>query len=131
MASPEELNPSLPDTLPEDFGEWDSEGSAAATAVAPGEWESAQPLSEAPKAFGRSANGDEMPAVTEQREVVSNGKSDATPTAKTLSSREEWEAWIESHSFSEAPKPFGKTAQRDEAPASPADKPRGSSTSAP
>jgi periplasmic protein TonB len=130
MASPEELIPSLPDTLPEDFGEWDSEGSATATAVAPGEWESAQPLNEAPEAFSQSADND-APAVAEQREAVSNGKSEAVPTAKTLSSREEWEAWIESHSFSEAPKPFGKTAQRDEAPASPVDKQRGSSTSAP
>jgi len=131
MASPEELIPSLPDTLPEDFGEWDNEGSAAATAVASGEWETADALSDAPKAFGQFANGDVPAAVAEQQEVVGNEKSEATPTAKTLSSREEWEAWIESHSFSEAPKPFGKTAQRDEMPASPADKPRGSSTSAP
>ena len=133
MASPEELIPSLPDTLPEDFGEWDSEGAATATAVDSGEWETAQALSEAPKAFGQSADGDAATAFAEQREDVSTGKSEAAPTAKTLSSREEWEAWIESHSFSEAPKPFGKTAQRDEAPASSVDKPRGSgsSTSAP
>lgn len=127
MASPEELIPSLPDTLPEDFGEWDSEGSATATAVASGEWETAQPLSEVPHA----ADGDAAKAVARQQEAASNGKSEAVPTAKTLSSREEWEAWIESHSFSEAPKPFGKTAQRDETPASPVDKPRGSSTSVP
>src|ERR1700722_910211 len=133
MASPEELIPSLPDTLPEDFGEWDSEGAATATAVASGEWETAHPLSEAPKAFGQSGDGDAATAVANQREDVSNEKSEAAPTAKTLSSREEWEAWIESHSFSEAPKPFGKTAQRDEMPASPVDKPRGSgsATSAP
>jgi periplasmic protein TonB len=131
MASPEELIPSLPDTLPEDFGEWDSEGAATATAVDSGEWETAHPLSEAPKAFGQSANGDAAAAVAKQQEDVSHGKSEAAPTAKTLSSREEWEAWIESHSFSEAPKPFGKTAQRDEMPASPVDKPRGSSASAP
>jgi protein TonB len=131
MASPEELIPSLPDTLPEDFGEWDSEGAATATAVDSGEWETAHPFSEAPKAFGQSADGDAAAAVAKQQEVVSNGKSEAAPTAKTLSSREEWEAWIESHSFSEAPKPFGKTAQRDEAPATPADKPRGSGPSAP
>jgi hypothetical protein len=49
MASPEELIPSLPDTLPEDFGEWDSEGSAAATAVASDEWETAHTVSEAPE----------------------------------------------------------------------------------
>src|ERR1700722_243272 len=148
MASPEEVIPSLPDTLPEDFGEWESEGAATATAVDSGEWETAHAVSEAPKAFGQSADGDEMPAslvdslhnsgsrssepfAGTQQQDVSNGKSEATPTGKTLSSREEWEAWIESHSFSEAPKPFGKTAQRDEAPATPVDKPRGSSTSAP
>ena len=132
MASPEELIPSLPDTLPEDFGEWDSEGSSAATAVATGEWETAQPFSEAPKAFSQSADSaaaaaaDGDAAVARQREDVSNGNSEAAPTAKALSSREEWEAWIESHSFSEAPKPFGQTSRRDEAPASPVDKPRGS-----
>jgi TonB family protein len=131
MASPEELIPSLPDTLPEDFGEWDSEGSAAATGVASGEWETAQPFSEAPKDFGQSAIGDAPAAVAEQQEVVNDGKSEAVPTAKTLSSREEWEAWIESHSFSEAPKPFGKTDRRDETKTSAADKPRGSGSSSP
>ncbi len=133
MASPEELIPSLPDTLPEDFGEWDGEGAATATAVDSGEWEAARAFSEAPNAFGQSADGDAAAAVAKQQEDLSNGKSEAVPTAKTLSSREEWEAWIESHSFSEAPKPFGKTDRRDETPASSVDKPRGSSsaTSAP
>ena len=131
MASPEELIPSLPDTLPEDFGEWDSEGAATATAVDSGEWETAHPLSEAPGVFGQSTDSDAPAVVAEQQEVVSNGKGETVPTAKTLSSREEWEAWIESHSFNESPKPFGKTSQRDESPASPVDKPRSSSTSAP
>jgi protein TonB len=130
MASPEELIPSLPDTLPEDFGEWDGEGAATATAVDSGKWETAQALSEAPKSFGQSSDSDAA-AVARHQEDVSNGKSEAAPTAKTLSSREEWEAWIESHSFNESPKPFGKTSQRDESPASPVDKPRSSSTSAP
>src|ERR1700691_921932 len=146
MASPEELIPSLPDTLPEDFGEWDSEGAATAAAVESGEWETAHTLSEAPKAFGQSADSDEMPAslvdslrnsgspssgpfTGKQEQDLSNGKSEAAPTAKTLSSREEWEAWIESHSFNEAPKPVGKTAQRDDAPASAVEKPRGSGSS--
>jgi TonB family protein len=131
MASPEELIPSLPDTLPEDFGEWDSEGAATATAVDSGESETAHALSEAPKAFGQSADGDAATAFAKQQEDVSNGKGEAVPTAKTLSSREEWEAWIESHSFAETPKPFGKSDRRDEAPASPVDKQRGSSSSAP
>jgi protein TonB len=130
MASPEELIPSLPDTLPEDFGEWDGESAATATAVDSGKWETAQALSEAPKSFGQSSDSDAA-AVARHQEDVSNGKSEAAPTAKTLSSREEWEAWIESHSFNESPKPFGKTSQRDESPASPVDKPRSSSTSAP
>jgi len=129
MASPEELIPSLPDTLPEDFGEWDSEGTATATAVDPGEWETAHPLSEAPTVFGQSADSGAATAVAEQEADVSNGKSEAVPTAKTLSSREEWEAWIESHSFSETPKPFGKTDRRDATLASPVDKPRGSGSS--
>jgi TonB family protein len=146
MASPEELIPSLPDTLPEDFGEWDGDGSAAATAVVSGEWETAHTLSEAPQTFGQSAGSDEMPAslvdslrnsgspssepfAGKREQDLSKGESEEVPTAKTLSSREEWEAWIESHSFNENPKPFGKTAQRDETPASSVDKPRGSSSS--
>jgi hypothetical protein len=103
MASPEELIPSLPDTLPEDFGEWDGESAATATAVDSGKWETAQALSEAPKSFGQSSDSDAA-AVARHQEDVSNGKSEAAPTAKTLSSREEWEAWIESHSFNESPK---------------------------
>ena len=33
MASPEEIAPLLPETLPEDFGDWDSEASPAPSAV--------------------------------------------------------------------------------------------------
>ena len=39
MASPEELTPLLPETLPEDFGEWDGEASAEPSPIKPGEWE--------------------------------------------------------------------------------------------
>ena len=39
MASPEELTPLLPETLPDDFGEWDDEASPEPSPIKPGEWE--------------------------------------------------------------------------------------------
>ena len=137
MASPEELTPLLPDTLPEDFGDWDSEASheaspASSLPVNSDEWEAwaaAHPFSESPKASGQSVDRDRTkasladrprvsgsassaPESVKQEIVFSYGDSEASPKPKPVSSREEWEAWIESHSFSETPKPFGQSAER-------------------
>ena len=52
MASPEEIAPLLPETLPEDFSEWDGEGSPAARPVNSSEWEAweaAHPFNESAK----------------------------------------------------------------------------------
>jgi len=48
--------------------------------------------------------------------------SEASPAAKPVHSREEWEARLAAHSFSEAPKPRGKRVDRDAIPASLVDK---------
>jgi len=132
MASPEELTPLLPETLPEDFGDWDSEASPAPSlSVNSDEWEAwaaAHPFSDTPKPLGQSLDRDAKaspadrprvagsappaPEVVKQEVVFSYGNSEASPKAKPVNSREEWEAWIESHSFSETPKPFGQSAER-------------------
>ena len=52
MASPEEIAPLLPETLPEDFGDWDSEASPAPSPGHSGEWEAweaAHSFGETPK----------------------------------------------------------------------------------
>ena len=50
MASPEEIAPWLPETLPEDFSEWDSEGSPTAMPVnSREEWEAWQTLIPSPR----------------------------------------------------------------------------------
>ncbi len=132
MASPEELAPLLPETLPENFSEWDGESSPEATPVPSGEWEAweaAHSFRETPKPLGRSVSRDETkassgdrprvsgsassaPVVVEQQVDFSFRNSEASPSTKPVNSREEWEAWIEAHSFGETPKPFGQSTER-------------------
>jgi protein TonB len=133
MASPEELTPLLPETLPDDFGDWDSEASSASSLpVNSDEWEAwaaAHPFTENPKPDGKSPDHDQTrassvdtprvsgsassaPEPAKQEVVFSYGESETSPKSKPVSSREEWEAWIESRSFSETPKPFGQSAER-------------------
>ena len=54
MASSEELTPSLPDTLPEDFSEWDGQASAAATLGKSNDRESTAVPGESAKSNGQS-----------------------------------------------------------------------------
>src|ERR1035441_5497338 len=130
MASPEELTPLLPETLPDDFGDWDSEASPASLPVNAGEWEAwaaTHPFSETPKPPGQSVDRDRTnasladrpsdssssaPVDFKQPTDFSDGDREASPTAKPANSRDEWEAWIEAHSFSETPKPFGQSTER-------------------
>ena len=133
MASPEELTPLLPETLPEDFGDWDSEASPASSLpVNSDEWEAwaaAHPFNETPKPLGKplfrdagkasladrprvSSSSSSAPADIKQPIDFSDGDREASPASKPVSSRDEWEAWIEAHSFSETPKPFGQSAER-------------------
>src|ERR1035441_4597163 len=159
MASPEELTPLLPETLPDDFGDWDSEASPASSLpVNSDEWEAwaaAHPFIETPNPLAKpldrdhteessvdkprdSGSASSAPESAKQEAVFSYGESEASPKAKPVNSREEWEAWIESHSFSETPKPFAQSAERKtisspvrEAGLPPvADKPRASASAA-
>jgi len=150
MASPKEIAPTLPEILPEDFSEWDSEGSPTAMPVPTGEWEAAHSFSETPKPFGQSVDRDatmatlvdmppasgstsSAPIFVEQQEDFSHEVSAASPSANPVNSRDEWEAWIDAHSFSETLKPFGQSVDRNANMASLTEIPHasGSSSSAP
>lgn len=70
MASPEEVSPPTPDTLPEDFGEWDNGSDPNASPNGSSEWDSVNSPKGAPKARGKSeyidavlASYDEAPRV--------------------------------------------------------------------
>jgi len=108
MASPEKIAPSLPETLPEDFNEWDREGSPAAEPVHSVEceaWEAAH--------------------------TSSAGDSETFPPAKPANSREGWEAWLNAQSFGKSPKPLLPSAEREAFLSAMLDKPRDSWASFP
>jgi protein TonB len=146
MASPKEIAPTLPETLPEDFSEWDNEGSPAAMPVHSLEWEVEHPFSETAIPLGQpidrdsaaaslvdkppsSGTASSAPVSIKQQDDNTHGVSGASPSAKPLNSRDEWEAWIEAHSFTETPKPFGQSVDRGSSTASLVDMPRASGSS--
>ncbi len=154
MASPEKLAPSLPETLPADFSEWDSEGSPAAKPVNSREeweaWQDSHSFSQTSKRLGQSVDRDatlaslvdrprvsgstsSAPVFVKQQQDFSDGDSEASPTAKPVNSREEWGAWIAAHSSGKTPKPLGQSAERKAILLPGVDKPRvsGSASSAP
>ena len=154
MASPEKIAPWLPETLPADFSEWDSEGSPTAKPVNPREeweaWLDSHSFTETPKGLGQSVDRDatltsladrprvsgstsSAPVFVKQQQDFSDGDSGASPTAKPVNSGDEWGAWIAAHSFSKTPKPLGQSAERKATLLPVADKPRisGSASSAP
>ncbi len=151
MASPEEIVPSLPDTLPEDFGEWDGEGSPAPTPVHSSEWEAweaAHPVGDSLKPAAQSSerksilsSAVEKPrdarrtspesVFVKQQQDLNPGNGGASPAAKSASSHE-WEAWEASQSFAKTAKPNGHATERRAIPSPVSDKPRatGSASSA-
>ncbi|MGB6744616.1 MAG: hypothetical protein WBE38_13300, partial [Terracidiphilus sp.] len=88
MASPEKIAPSLPDTLPDDFGGWDSEDSP--TDLPDYSWES-QALATATPVY--------------------SWESQAPATVEPVKSNE-WEAWEAAHSSGKTPKSSGQSAER-------------------
>ena len=137
MASPKEITPLLPETLPEDFSEWDSEGSPTAKPDSPLEWkarEAAHSFSEASKAPGQSVDrratltsladkprvmGSASPVLdfAKPQKDFSDRDGAASPTAKPANPREWWtspewwESWQASHSIAETPEPVGQSAE--------------------
>jgi periplasmic protein TonB len=105
MASSEELTPSLPDTLPEDFSEWDGQASAAASLGKSSDRESAsahspQTSRDAKNEFGQSAERKSVlsrvldltennwPAVSEPRFAKpEKSTSESAPESSNNSSR--------------------------------------------
>ena len=131
MASPEEIAQLLPETLPEDFSEWDSGGSPTAKPVQSSEWEAweaAHPAKETAKAAGQSTERKTIlssaverphdtrrissaPVFINQQKNFSDGAREALPKAKPVNSHE-WEAWEATHSFGKTPKPLGQSPER-------------------
>jgi hypothetical protein len=145
MASPEELTPLLPDTLPEDFSEWDGEASPEPLPIKPGEWEAW----EASHSFGEpkephgqstdrnstaassaakpnvSASAPTAPVIVAQQKHFIDWDGEASPTPKPVN-LSEWEAWEAAHSFGKTVKPSKPSVDR-EATLSPAvERPRAS-----
>ncbi len=145
MASPEELTPLLPETLPEDFGEWDNEASQEPSPIKPGEWEAweaahsfgepktprgqsadhgapAAPPVEKPRGSGSAPSA---PVIVAQQKHFVEWEAETPPTPKPVN-LSEWEAWEASQGFGDSPKP--KQSADREACLSPAvERPRVSS----
>jgi len=152
MASPKELAPLLPETLPEDFNDWDSKASAAPLPVHSGEreaWEAADAFSEAAKPLWQSADREALLATlvdgprdsgsasstsvfVKQQEDFIDWDSEATPAPWPVD-RTEWEEWEAAHSFGKTAKSPGQSADREAFLSPVVDRPRdlGSAASAP
>jgi TonB family protein len=152
MASPKELAPLLPETLPEDFNDWDSKASAAPLPVHSGEreaWEAADAFSEAAKPLWQSADREALLAslvdgprdsgsasstsvFVKQQEDFIDWDSEATPAPWPVD-RTEWEEWEAAHSFGKTAKSPGQSADREAFLSPVVDRPRdlGSAASAP
>jgi hypothetical protein len=84
MASSEEVVPLLPDTLPENFSEWDSEASPAPGPAGSDEWESVSNQSKPPRpiAHGEPENLDEILSSVADRSRVRRPDSHAPVIAR-------------------------------------------------
>jgi hypothetical protein len=145
-ASPEELTPLLPETLPEDFGEWDKEASPEPSPIKTGEWEpweAAHSFGGTKSPRGQSADRGPIAAPPEERPhgsgstpsapvfvaqqkhfVEWDGETSPTPKPVDLS---EWEAWEAAHSFGKSPNPAKQSADRETSPSPVVERPRVSS----
>ena len=148
MASPEELTPLLPETLPDDFGEWDSEASPEPSPIKPGEWEAweaahsvgepkspagqsadhgstASPPVEKPRGSGAAPSAPVF--VAQQKHFVEwDGETSPSPTPKPVN-LSEWEAWEAAHSFGKSPNPAKQSADREASLSPVVERPRVSS----
>jgi protein TonB len=150
MASPKELAPLLPETLPEDFNDWDSKASAAPLPVHSGEreaWEAADAFSEAAKPLWQSADREALLAslvdgprdsgsassasvFVKQQEDLIDWDSEATPAPWPVD-RTEWEEWEAAHAFGKTQKSPEQSADREAFLSPVVEKPRDSGSAAP
>jgi hypothetical protein len=132
MASPEELTPLLPETLPDDFGEWDGEASPEASPVKAGEWEAweaahsfGEPKSPQGQPADRGSNAappaekphgsdsaPSAPVVVAQQKHFVEWEAETPPTPKPVD-LSEWEAWEAAHGFGKGPIPEKQSAVRE------------------
>lgn len=147
MASPDKIVPMLPDTLPEDFTDWD--GEAPPGSGKSGEWKAsndAHSFGETAKPAGQSAGYNAILESLLERPRASVSSSPApifvnqkksfdwnseNPPTSAPVSRSEWEAWEAGHSIGKPLKPLGKSADRTAKLPSVADRPRVSGTTSP
>jgi hypothetical protein len=95
MASSEEIAPFLPETLPEDFSDWDSEASPAPSPVLSGgqeEWESVHSFGETPRPFGLSKDPDAFLESLLERPHVSGSASSAPVFIKQQKDSFDWDS---------------------------------------
>ena len=145
MASPKELAPLPPETLPEDFGDWDSEASPAPLPVNSAEreaWEVAHSNGEIPEPLWQSADREAVLASLVNRARVSGSVSSAPVFVKQQTdfidwdseasaapwpvNRTAWEAWDAAPSFGKTAKPLEQSADREASPSPVEDGPRDS-----
>jgi TonB family protein len=148
MASPEELTPLLPETLPEDFGEWDGEASPEASPSKPSEWDAweathsfgetknshgqsadrgptAAPPAEKPRASGSAPSA---PVVVAQQKHFVEWDAEAPPPTPKPVNLSEWEAWEAAHSFGKSPTPPKHSAEHETSLSPAVERPRVSSS---
>jgi protein TonB len=132
MASPKELAPLLPDTLPEDFNDWDGKASAAPSPARSGEreaWEAVDPFSEPAKPLWQSPDREALLAslvdgsresgsaastsvFVKQQEDFNDWDNEAAPAPWPVD-RTEWDEWEAAHSFSKGQKAPRQSADRE------------------
>ncbi len=131
MASPEKIAPLLPETLPENFSDWDGEASPAPSPANSGGWESWEAthlLGKSPKPSGQSADRDAIlesllgkprvsglpssaPATTKRQMNLIDWDNKESPAATSVN-RGERETRGAGHSLSKSTKPLGQPADR-------------------
>src|ERR1700690_1371632 len=94
MASPEKIAP-LPETLPDDFSEWDGEAPpepSLGKAEKWGAWEAPHPNGDAPKPLDRSDDRDALLPPVVERPRVSGSGSSATVFINQQNDFTDWES---------------------------------------
>ena len=123
MASPEKIAPLLPETLPEDFGDWDSEGSPVASPGNSDEWEALgipHSFAKSPKTLDQSGDHDGLLPPTVDRPRVSGSTSSAPTIAKQQKDLGDWDREASSRTSTPAPAPANQNEWDDlESPQSP------------
>ncbi len=152
MASPKELAPLLPETLPEDFGDWDGEASPASLPAGNDEkkaWDTTHSIGETPappwqpadrEAFLASllerphvsGSASSAPVVVKRQKNFIDWENEAPPKARPAN-RTAWDAWDTAHPHGKTPKPHGQSADPEAFLSSLLERPHvsGAATSAP